>query len=311
MDDMMGALGTTAFVVSGGEVLAVTLLNHHVRYRIPVGDEPQVAVSADGARLYVVDRIATELRIRWFDVLSGSAGRVTAEPIGSGGSGALKVSQAARGAAAHAAGALYLLRHADRGLLVYRHQEISLAVVDQPAKNIGCADRLLVGDTGFALVCRAEGEINLFPNGVGSGIARFPAAIAGVTMAADGSIFASPRDGGILRIKAGTRGVDALSLTSFAPVVEDGLAWTAPSTLVLAQGGARPRLHAVDTLTGRVSSFDLPNVPANGILASGQFAYWVDVDGSGLYHIDITTGLVERMYGPLGAGSSLGAVTGR
>lgn len=313
MDDMMGGLAATAFVLSGREILAVQLLNHFVKYRIPVGPDAQLATSPDGARLYVVDRDGPGGRIGWFHIAPGTIGGSIVEPSSRGGAGDVKATGSSRGAAVAAAGTLYLLKHAEVGLLVHRYDGIGLRELDRPAKNDGCGDRLLASDARFAVSCRAHGELHVFSNAPagGGGLAKVPGTLVAEAMAPDGTIYAASAEGGVFRIRAGTRNVDApWRIASFAPIVTDGLAWAAPNTVVVAQGGARPRLHVLDASANQPRTFDLPNVPANGILASGQFVYWVDVAGSGLYHIDITTGLVERMHGPLTQGSSLGAVSG-
>jgi hypothetical protein len=98
-----------------------------------------------------------------------------------------------------------------------------------------------------------------------------------------------------------------------ASLARDGIAWADEFTLVIAEGTAEstaPRIRVVDVTTLRVRLFDI-SPAANGILAAGPFAYWVDAGGSGVYHVDLESGLVERMFGPLEKGASLGALAVR
>ena len=316
-DDMMGAApAATVFVVSGPELLAVTLLNHAVRYRITLSDDPQVATSPDGARLFVADRTGTDLRLRSYDVVTGQALAQTTEPLEDR---ALVETGSARGAIAVDAYRLLVLRHAATGLLVHAYDAVRLIPVGTPTKNDGCATRLLASAAEYALVCPAGEGIYLFWDENGrqqGGIAPIAGPLAGAAMWQDGKIASVHAFGDLRLVRA--RGTAALALSPNdwvkTAVGLDGLAWADQFTLVVAESDpavARPRIHVIDTTTYRTRRFDLPSRPANGILAFGQFAYWVAQDASGVYHVDLQSGLVEKMYGPLEKGASLGALAVR
>jgi len=69
VDDMMGLYSQqTVFVASAGQISAVTLLNHFIRYRIPVGvDLVQAASDSPGEFFYVLD-VAKETGVATADV---------------------------------------------------------------------------------------------------------------------------------------------------------------------------------------------------------------------------------------------------
>ena len=95
-------------------------------------------------------------------------------------------------------------------------------------------------------------------------------------------------------------------------MLPDGIAAADEWRIAVATPGQTAKLQVIDRVLERLTgTFDLPNTPANGILAYGQFAYWVDAEGTGVYHVDLQSGLVERMYGPLGKGALLGALAPR
>lgn len=306
-DEMMGAAPvTTVFVVSGGEALAITLLNHFVRYRIPVGEEPQLTASPDGARLYIADRLAGELRYRWFDVPSGELRSSRSQ------SGTLVTTGLARGALAADSLRLYALENVAGRTVLQAYDAIDLRPALEPVEVGSCAERVLASDLRVGVACLARGELKSWmpPFALAPRIVGLPGPLAGAAMRQDGAVGAVHSFGTIYRLGPGARTAEEIAPPEWVktPVARDGVAWADRFTIVIAQDEPQPRVHVVDTVTDRVRSFDLPTRPGSGILASGRFAYWLDEEGGGVFHIDLQSGLVERMYGPLVRGATLGAL---
>lgn len=303
---MMGALPeATVFVVSGREIVAVTLLNHFVRYRIPVADGAQLAVSADGARLYVAEPVPGGIHFKWFDTLTGSLRVSRLE------SGALAGTGRGRGALAEDGQNLYVLEQRDDGnLVVQTYDGLDLRPARQPLVTDGCADRLLSVSLGRVAVVCQRGAVTIFGTQGHTRVAWRPQLTAAAIWWGTGEIAGVNLAGEISRIRSGATALEELTPAEWVKtaVALDGLAYADQYTLILVQDEPRPRIHVIDTVMERFRSFGLPNRPANGILASGQFAYWVDRDGSGVYHVDVRSGLVEKMYGPFEPGASLAAL---
>lgn len=316
LDLMMGAAPeATVFVVSGRDLLAVTLLNHFVRYRLPVAEEAQVATSPDGARLYVVDQPGEVVRLRRFDVLTGELRAERREPLD--GHPVVRTG-GARGAVAVDQQRVLVLRAATSGLLVHAYDAVSLQPLDTPAKNEGCAQRILASAHGYALVCLGgEGVYLFWDDGArqGGGIASVAGPLVGAAMSSEGRIATAQASGDVHLVRPRNTSAERFEPRNWvkAPLARDGIAWADEFTLVIAEGTAEsaiPRIRVVDVTTLRVRLFDI-SATANGILAWGPFAYWVDAGGSGIYHVDLASGLVERMFGPLEKGASLGALAVR
>lgn len=349
-DDMMGGgvPAATVFVLSGREVLAVALLNHFIRYRIPVGDNAQLAVSSDGARLYVADEVphpnaaasrrpgasardgaaaalepevGGELRLRWFDVGSGAERASRTFEIDAQTAGRLPRSGSARAAMAFGLGGqLVLMRQQTlpwvSGVVVHAHDAWSLRDLGAFFKKQGCAERLVASSARIAVVCLADPEFAISaPAAPYLPLERAKGALAGVAMAEDGAIVGAYPDGALVRIRAGARELERFADLSAGrgTVVRDGVAFVQAKDerWIVARGGEPPSVHVLGAIAGEHrASFPLRSVPGSGILAFGQFAYWVDAAGEGVFHVDLASGLVEKMTS-LPGGATLGALAPR
>lgn len=340
-----GIPAATVFVVAGREVLAVALLNHFVRYRVSVGDNPQLAVSSDGGRLYVADEVprpnaaasppaettaraapaaasepgvGRELRLRWFDAGSGAERASATFEIDPQRSGPLPRAGSARAAIAFGLGGQLLVMRRQTlpwafGVVVHAHDAWSLRDLGAFHKKMGCADRLLASESRIAIVCLSEPEVAL-----GAPAAPYlrPAAgpLAAAAMTNDGALLLAHPGGQLLRIRAGSAEIERFAdvPAGAAGIARDAMAVvTADERAVVATGGERPAVHVLGAIAGeRRGSFPLPSAPGSGLVAFGRFAYWVDGSGEGVFHVDLATGLIEKMTA-LPRGAVLGSLAPR
>lgn len=321
-DDMMGGgiPAATVFVVSGREVLAVALLNHFVRYRIPVGENAQLTVSSDGTRLYIADDTGGQLRLRWFDVGSGAERAASTFEVDPQRSGSLPRTGSARAAIAFGLGGQLLVMREQRlpwayGVLIHAHDAWSLADLGAFHKKMGCAERLLASASRIAIVCLADDEVALSaPASAYLRPRRGDGPLAAALMTDDGTVVLGYPDGRLLRIRAGSAEVEPFAEigAGAAGIVPDGLTFArADDRIVVVTGGERPVAHVLGAIAGEQRARHvLANAPGSGILAFGQFAYWVDAAGEGVYHVDLASGLIEKMA-TLPRGAVLGALATR
>ncbi len=313
-DDMMGAApAATVYVVSGKQLLAVTLLNHFVRYRIGVAENPQVAVSPDGATLYVFDETGGEMRLRRFDVSSGAERALERVRLTPERGGAVRTG-IGRGAVAIGRGGLLLVLRGGNGTVVDSFDDVTLKPLGSVLKKDGCADRLIASPVRLAIVCLrnlAELWVDDATNQLTVEGDRADGLI-GAVMLPDGTILAAYPSGAVKRVPRGARDGRRSDWVLGANLARDGVAAPDAGRIVLVHGSDRPKAFVFGSEVGDArGSQPLPHAPASGVLALGQFAYWVDADATGVYHVDLNTGLVEKMFGSLEKGAALAALAPR
>jgi hypothetical protein len=294
VDDMMGLYAQqTVFVASAGQISAVTLLNHFVRYRIPVGSMVQAAADSAGDFFYVLDR-STEagLRLRTFDVASGierAARDISLDPAPA----------SLRSLATAIDGRALILRADARHAWVDAYEYLTLRPQGTVMEKAGCGDRLLASGSRVAIVCLATGEIavdNL--RGTKAIIADTMPRLAGAAMAADGTIYVVTADQRLAAVAPNSTKLSLLPWPSewTGTVVPDGIA-VAPGAESAAiaertDDGAWLRVFATNNLAQRLS-MRLAGVPQGGLIALYPFAYYAS--GSSIRHVDLASGLLETM----------------
>ena len=293
VDDMMGRYAQqTVFVASTGQISAVTLLNHFVRYRIPTGPTAQAAADSPGQFLYVLDVSKDAgVRLRTFDVATGE---LRASRIGS-------VAPASDHAIAVAVDGRLLVLHADaRHAWVDAYDYVTLEPNGTVMEKPGCGDRLLASGSRVAIVCLATGEIavDMLRGGGTTAIAGAVANLVGATMAGDGTLFAVTADQHLALVAPGSATLVPVAWPSewSGTVVPDGIAARAgaPGVAIAEQTaeGAWLRIAQTNNLQQRLS-VRLAGVPQGGLVALYPFAYYAV--GTTVRHVDMGTGLLETM----------------
>ena len=293
VDDMMGLYAQqTVFVASTGQISAVTLLNHFIRYRIPVGvDLVQAASDSPGEFFYVLD-VAKEtgVRLRTFDVATGAERASRTDTIA-------PASQ--RSLATAIDGRALVLRADARHAWVDAYEYLTLrpqgAVMEKP----GCGDRLLASGSRVAIVCLATGEIAVDDlRGTKATIADPMPHLAGATMAADGTIYVVTADQHLAVVAPNATTLSPLPWPSewSGTVVADGIAVAsgAESAAIAERtdDGAWLRVFATNNIAQRLS-MRLAGVPQGGLVALYPFAYYAF--GNSIRHVDMSNGLLETM----------------
>lgn len=304
VDDMMGffAQQQTVFVVSGGWVRAVTLLNHYTRYEIAVSGPTQVAAQSGSDWLYVLDQPASRWRLRTFDVAGGTERSRNNEIVG--------VASDRRALAAVANKVLVLKADATHAW-VDSYEALTLKSLGTIAEKPGCADRLLATVARIALLCRADGTMSL-GHAVGDGrpVDRALPHIVGATMMEDGTVYVATAERTLAAVPTGSAKLSDLPWPSdwMGAVLPDSLAATG-GWIVLAQQADVPyaRLFMGSNM-GIRQSWRLSGTPQGGFLALWPFGYYT-VDRS-MRHVDLSTGLLETMV-DVGANAVPGAVASK
>jgi hypothetical protein len=291
VDDMMGLYAQqTVFVGSTGQISAVTLLNHFIRYRIPTGvDFVQVASDSPGEFLYVLDAAKeTGVRLRTFDVATGSerASRTETIPPAS-----------KRSLATAIDGRALILRANGRRAWVDAYEYLTLKPQGMVMEKQGCGDRLLSSGSRVAIVCLSSGEIAVDTlRGTKATIEGTLANLAGAAMAGDGSIYVVTADQHL--------GVVAPNSTKLSPlpwpsewsgvVVADGITAGTDAVAIAERtdDGAWLRVFAANNVTQRMS-MRMAGVPQGGIIALSPFAYYGS--GNSIRHVNMQNGLLETM----------------
>lgn len=286
VDDMMGTVpAATVFAQSGNELHAVRLLNHFVLYRIALAEKAQVGVGADGARVYVADRKDGRTRIRGFDVATGGElGWSNLEEAATNG-GALSSDRPDR---------VLLLLDAGTGVRVEGIDARSLAATGGLTKA-QCGDRLLASQSRVAIVCTTGGMIQV-DTLVGQGFSyHMLGPIGASAMLPDGAVVASSADGKLYLLRSGAVTPVELSVAEVGEVVPGGIAAADQGRFVVVRrsaGGATVTLHHGADGSREAGPFAMPLV-GGPVLALWPFAYFQG--DRGLWHVDLRTGLLERM----------------
>jgi hypothetical protein len=295
MNDMMGYYPQqTVFVATSDHVTAVTLLNHHTRYKIPTSGVAQVSADTGGQRLYVLDAESPGVhRLRAVDIATG-----TEHAVATGISGV--AAEAGHALSVASDGRVLVLKSDATHAWVDAYAPVVLGPLGTVMDTPGCGDRLLTSAGGAAIVCLATGEITVDDlRGNHTAIDGALPDLVAVTMADDGTLWVVTTDQqlGMVRYGATTLETRPWPVEWQGTALQDGL--------VTAQGGAWVVLaqRTGDVAWLRVGStnknmapkmaFRMAGVPQGGILALWPFAYYT-VDTT-IRHVDLTSGLLETM----------------
>jgi hypothetical protein len=307
VDDMMGGFPPqTVFVATNDRVSAVTLLNHHTRYRIETNGPAQLTANMRDQRLYLVDgdpNATGSHRLRAFDFAEGK------ERAAIGGMSNLVTTGHALAIATD--GRVLVLKSDARRTWVDAYNPLTLHAVGVMLDTPGCGDRLLSGRSRVAVVCLGTGAIasvNVF--GTPASIEGAPPNLTAAVMADDGALLLLSAEPRLMTLAAGATRIS----TSVWPMDWSGA--VLPDTLAVAQAAdvALFAQRTESTTWLRVfsphnavqrQSFRLDGVPHGRIVALWPFAYFA-VDRS-IRHVDLTSGLLETMA-DVGPGAVPGVV---
>lgn len=293
VDDMMGSVrSATVFAQVGDHIHAVTLLNHFVRYRIPVGARPHAVVSRDGDRVYVADRVDGRTRLRALDVRSGVELVTTTIADEVAGDGSLVMDRSDR---------LLLLLVAGTGVRVDAIDARSLGVTGSLSKA-PCGERLLASESRIAVVC-SNGTVGI-DTFVGHTYVQVPdAPVIAAAMLPDGTIVLGTASGTIYRVPSGKTSLEAGPGCAPGSIVPGGIAAAAgpghqsddgDGFVVFSRSG-ETTLAAVHEPRAGARTAGPFAVSARGgqVLALWPFAYFRG--DRGIWHVDLRSGLLERM----------------
>lgn len=304
VDDMMGGSFSpaTVFAHVGNEIAAVKLQNHFVPFRIPVSGKPHAVVSPDGSRLYVADRKDGRTRVRAFDAATG-----------------VEVSSAALGDEALADDVAIAQDRPDRLLLLVKAGTgVRVDAVGTSALGTAvalykspCGDRILASANRVAVVCYSAGMMSIGAVTSGNGPLEGPqggmisvpgAPIVASAMLADGGLVIGTTSGKLHRVNSGARVlVDGPELPGDSTMPEAIVAADDQRFVVLARTANGATASTYDARSGVLNGG--PFVVATRVrhaVALWPFAYFAGPD-PGLWHVDLRSGLVERMAAPTDA----------
>jgi len=292
VSDMMGAFpAATFFVVTGnGKLNAVALLNHALKYSIDASTTAQVASA--GGFIYVADEDKNGVRVRWIDQVNGTVlathlepGR-TLFPTGIGHGGIAVESTTGR--------VLVLYLEGDRRILE-AYEPYSLRPLSRRLEA-SCGDRVLTGAGRVVVPCFAAGTI-IVNDGtsdtqvMNAGLGPLVAA----AMSVDGTTLVGRDDGALARIPPQTTTIEKVEPFRPATLVPDGIASPEGGTFVVALSTSDRDISVSETRSSqRYLSFPAQQAPRGGVLAQGQFAFWITALGEAR-HIDLVQGFHETM----------------
>jgi hypothetical protein len=292
VSDMMGGFpAATFFVLTGdGKLNAVALLNHAMKYSIDASTTAQVATS--GGFIYVADEDKNGARVRWIDQVSGNVlatrlepGR-TLLPTGIGHGGVAVESTTGR--------VLVLYLEGDRRILE-AYEPYSLRPLGRRLES-SCGDRVLTGAGRVVVPCFAAGTV-IVNNGtsetqvVNPGLGPLVAA----AMSADGTTLVGRDDGTLARIPPLTATIEKVEPFRPATLVPDGIASPEVGKFIVALSTTDRDIGVSETRSSqRYLSFPAQQAPRGGVLAQGQFAFWITALGEAR-HIDLLQGFHETM----------------
>jgi hypothetical protein len=292
VSDMMGGFpAATFFVLTGdGKLNAVALLNHALKYTIDASMTAQVATS--GGFIYVADEDKNGARVRWIDQSTGAVlatrlepGR-TLVPTGIGHGGIAVESTTGR--------VLVLYLDGDRRVLE-AYEPYSLRPLGRRLEST-CGDRVLAGAGRVVVPCFAAGTL-IVNDGTSDTQVVDPGLgpLVAAAMSFDGATLVGRDDGTLVRI--GPQNVTAEKIEPFRPatLVPDGIASPEVGQFVVALSTSDRDIGVSETRSSqRYLSFPAQQAPRGGVLAQGQFAFWITALGEAR-HIDLLQGFHETM----------------
>lgn len=291
VSDMMGGFPAATFfiVTDDGSVNAVALLNHAMRYKIDA-ITPQIATANNF--IYIADEDKNGARLRWIDQASGTVlatrlepGR-TLFPTGIGHGGIAVDSTTGR--------VLVLYLDGDRRV-VEAYEPYSLQPVGRRLES-SCGDRVLAGAGRVVVPCFAAGTVVVndgtsHTQVVSPGLGPLVAA----AMSFDGTMLVGRDDGTLVRVLPQTTTIDKIEPFRPATLVPDGIASPESGKFVVALSTTDRDIGVSETRSSqRYLSFPAQQAPRGGVLAQGQFAFWITALGEAR-HIDLLHGFHETM----------------
>jgi DNA-binding beta-propeller fold protein YncE len=290
-DMMSGFPAATFFIVTDdGKVNAVALLNHALKYTIDASTTAQIASS--NSFIYIADEDKNGARLRWIDQASGTVlatrlepGR-TLFPTGIGHGGIAVEPTTGR--------VLVLYLDGDRRVLE-AYDPYSLRPLGRRLES-RCGDRVLAAAGRVVVACLAAGTLVVDD---GTSDARVVNAGLGPLVAAaisfDGTTFVGRDDGTLGRMPPQTATIEKIEPFRPAALVPDGIASSESGMFVVALSTADRDIGVSETRSSqRYISFPAQQAPRGGILAQGQFAFWITALGEAR-HIDLLQGFHETM----------------
>jgi DNA-binding beta-propeller fold protein YncE len=292
VSDMMGGFPAATFFVltDDGKLNAVALLNHAMKYSIDASTTAQVATS--GGFIYVADEDKNGARLRWIDQANGTVLATRLEPgrtlfaTGIGHGGIAVESTTGR--------VLVLYLEGGRRILE-AYEPYSLRPLGRRLES-SCGDRVLAGAGRVVVPCFAAGT--LFVNDgtsetqvVDPGLGPLVAA----AMSPDGTTLVGRDDGTLARLAPKTATIEKVEPFRPATLVPDGIASPDIGKFIVALSTTDRDVSISETRSSqRYLSFPAQQAPRGGVLAQGQFAFWVNAFGQAR-HIDLLQGFHETM----------------
>ena len=292
VSDMMGGFPAATFFVltSDGKMNAVALLNHAMKYSIDASTTAQVASS--GSFIYIADEDKNGARVRWVDQASGTVlatrlepGR-TLFPTGVGHGGIAVESTTGR--------VLVLYLDGDRRVLE-AYEPYSLRPLGRRLES-SCGDRVLTGAGRVVLACLAAGTLVVNDGSSDTRVMNLGLGpLVAAAMSLDGTTLVGRDDGTLARIPPQTANVERVEPFRPAALVPDGIASSDGGMFVVALSTNDRDIGISETRSSqRYLSFPAQQAPRGGILAQGQFAFWITALGEAR-HIDVLQGFHETM----------------
>ena len=292
VSDMMGGFpAATFFVLTGdGKLNAVALLNHAMKYSIDASTTAQVATS--GGFIYVADEDKNGARVRWIDQVNGNVlatrlepGR-TLLPTGIGHGGIAVESTTGR--------VLVLYLDGERRVLE-AYEPYSLRPLGRRLES-SCGDRVLAGAGRVVVPCFGAGTL-IVNDGTSDTRVVDPGLgpLVAAAMSFDGATLVGRDDGTLARIEP--QNVTAKKIEPFRPatLVPDGIASPDVAQFVVALSTNDREIGVSEIRSSqRYLSFPAQQAPRGGVLAQGQFAFWITALGEAR-HIDLLQGFHETM----------------
>lgn len=292
VSDMMGGFPAATFftVTDDGNVNAVALLNHALKYKIDA-ITPQIATANN--LIYVADEDKNGARLRGIDQASGTVLATRLEPgrklfpTGIGHGGIAVESTTGR--------VLVLYLDGDRRVLE-AYEPYSLRPLGRRLES-SCGDRVLVGAGRVVVPCFAAGTLVVKNDGtsdtqvVNAGLGPLVAA----AMSSDGTTLVGRDDGTLGRVPAQSTTIEKVQPFRPATLVPDGIASPESGKFVVALSTTDREIGVSETRSSqRYLSFPAQQAPRGGVLAQGQFAFWITALGEAR-HIDLLQGFHETM----------------